>query len=66
MMLFVNKTYADIVPLDDPLYDYPSNQDQQEPRSFIDSVEPYHILVGIGVLVIVIIGFMVLHKMRKK
>lgn len=44
----------------------PLNPYQEEPKSFIELIEPQHIIIGVAVLAVVIISFVVLYKMRKK
>lgn len=67
-LMFVQNTLADLLPPDGG-WDTPSRPNinpGQEPKTFIDLIEPQHIIIGGAVLAAVIISFVVLFKMRKK
>lgn len=61
-LIFVQSALADLLPPDGG-WDTPS---RPEPKTFIDLIEPQHIIIGGVVLAVVIISFVVLFKMRKK
>jgi len=56
---------ADLLPPDGG-WDRPNFNPNTEPKTFIDLIEPQHIIIGGVVLAVVIISFIALFKMRKK
>ncbi|MDZ7798217.1 MAG: hypothetical protein U5L76_01215 [Patescibacteria group bacterium] len=75
-LMSTQKALADLVPInygDDTPYGpnvnsnpEPNVNSSPEPKTFIDLIEPQHIIIGGAVLAVVIISFVVLFKMRKK
>jgi len=65
-LMFAQNALADLLP-PDGRRDTPSRPNiNPEPKTFIDLIEPQHIIIGGAVLVIIIVSFVVLFKMRKK
>ncbi|MDD4607170.1 MAG: hypothetical protein PHS07_02425 [Patescibacteria group bacterium] len=66
-LMFAQNALADLLPPPDGGWDTPSRPNiNPEPKTFIDLIEPQHIVIGGAVLAVVIISFVVLFKMRKK
>ena len=61
-LMFAQNALADLLPPGDG-WDAPN---RPEPKTFIDLIEPQHIVIGGAVLAIIIVSFVVLFKMRKK
>lgn len=61
-LIFTQNALADLLPPDGG-WNTPS---RPEPKTFIDLIEPQHIVIGGAVLVVVIVSFIVIFKMRKK
>jgi len=61
-LMFAQNALADLLPPDGG-WDAPS---KPEPKTFIDLIEPQHIVIGGAVLFVVIVSFIMIFKMRKK
>lgn len=65
-LMFAQNALADVLPPDGG-WDTPIRPNiNPEPKTFIDLIEPQHIVIGGAVLVVVIVSFIVIFKMRKK
>lgn len=65
-LMFSQNALADLLP-PDGRWGTPSRPNiNPEPKTFIDLIEPQHIIIGGAVLAIIIVSFVVLFKMRKK
>jgi len=66
-LIFTQKALADLLPINGGSNTPSSSPNiNPEPKTFIDLIEPQHIIIGGAVLALVIISFIVLFKMRKK
>ena len=67
-LTFAQKALADMLPIGggQNTPNRPNINPSPEPKTFIDLIEPQHIIIGGAVLAVVIISFIVLFKMRKK
>ena len=67
-LLSAQNALADVLPPNGK-WDTPSRPNvnpNTEPKTFIDLIEPQHIIIGGAVLAVVIVSFVVLFKMRRK
>jgi len=65
-LMFAQNALADVLPSDGGWNNQSRPNINPEQKTFIDLIEPQHIIIGGAVLAVVIISFIVLFKMRKK
>lgn len=66
LLASTQKALADLLPPDGGWKGSSNPNFRPEPKSFMDLIEPQHIIIGTVVLLVIIISFAVLFKMRKK
>ena len=65
-LMFAQSALADLLPPDGGWNNQSRPNINPEQKTFIDLIEPQHIIIGGAVLAVVIISFIILFKMRKK